>query len=282
MNSLQKNNLDNNPLTQMLNGNSGNPFMGLLASLLTGNNGGSNGGGNNMLDGLLSSLGGNDNNILGSLMNGLGGQSGNMLGSLLDGLGGQGGQGGQGNNVLDNLMSGLNGQGNDIIGNLMNNSSSGNMNTGNGNSRNGNSKNDNSSNRNPVPKVVKNNKNNLEKVNNISDLEEYEQVEPISNIFSGSGSIDLSEISNMLSGIDFSNLDFGNANINEMINSMSNNNSFESNDVEFKHTNPKERTHNILGNLEQDDVGQLVYILAHLVDDRKLDVLNKIVEENSK
>ena len=38
----------------MLNGNSANPLMGLLSSFLAGNNGG----GNNMLEGLLSGLGG--------------------------------------------------------------------------------------------------------------------------------------------------------------------------------------------------------------------------------
>ena len=105
------------------------------------------------------------------------------------------------------------------------------------------------------------------------------------------GGIDLSQISNMLAGIDFNkldlnnldlnNLDLNNSDLSELINSISNNNSFESNDVEFKHTDPKERTHSILKNLEDEDMGQLIYILAHLVDDKKLEILNKIVEENS-
>ncbi|MCJ7689063.1 MAG: hypothetical protein MUO60_07075, partial [Clostridiaceae bacterium] len=105
---------------------------------------------------------------------------------------------------------------------------------------------------------------------------EDQQDNPISNIFSGMGDIDLSQISNMLSG-----LDLNNSNISDMVNSISNDNSFVSSDVEFKHTNPKERTHNILGNLENEDAGQLIYILAHLVDDSKLEMLNRIVEENS-
>ena len=116
----------------------------------------------------------------------------------------------------------------------------------------------------------------------------------LSNIFSGMGGIDLSQISNMLAGIDLNKLDLNNLDLNnldlnnldnnpfsEMINSISNNNSVESNDVEFKHTDPKERTHSIVKNLEDEDMGQLIYILAHLVDDRKLEILNKIVEENS-
>ena len=37
----------------------------------------------------------------------------------------------------------------------------------------------------------------------------------------------------------------------------------------------------LLKNLEDEDMGQLIYILAHLVDDKKLEMLNKIVEENS-
>ena len=112
-------------------------------------------------------------------------------------------------------------------------------------------------------------------------LSEDEQDNPLSNIFSGMGNIDLSQISNMLSGIDLNNLDLNNSNLSDMINSISNNNSFESNDVQFKHTNPKERTHSILKNLEDEDMGQLIYILAHLVDERKLEILNRIVEENS-
>ena len=39
------------------------------------------------------------------------------------------------------------------------------------------------------------------------------------------GSIDLSQISNMLSGIDLNNLDLNNTNLSDMINSISNNNS---------------------------------------------------------
>jgi hypothetical protein len=90
------------------------------------------------------------------------------------------------------------------------------------------------------------------------------------------GNIDLSQISNMLSGIDLNN-----SNLSEMINSLSNNNSFESNDVQYKHTDLKERTHSILKNLEEEDMGQLIYILAHLVDERKLEALNRIIEESS-
>ena len=191
-----------------------------------------------------------------------------------------GGTGGQDNNMLGNLMSSLNSQqGNDIIGNLMKNGNSGNVSSGNVGSGNGSS-----SNKNQISKVVKNNKDNFDQNNDLSDSveDDDEQVNPFSNLFSGTGSIDLSQISNMLSGIDFNNLDLNNTNINEIMNTISNSNSFESNDVEFKHTNPKERTHNILENLEHEDAGQLIYILAHLVDDKKLEMLNKIVEENSK
>ena len=49
---------------------------------------------------------------------------------------------------------------------------------------------------------------------------------PLSNIFSGMGNIDFSQISNMLSGIDLNNLDLNNldlnnSNLSEMINSLS-------------------------------------------------------------
>ena len=110
----------------------------------------------------------------------------------------------------------------------------------------------------------------------------------MANIFSGFANIDLSQISDMLAGIDLNN-----SNFSDMINSLSNNNTFvngasfevddsiENNDVEFKHTDPKVRTHSILKNLDDADIGQLIYILAHLVDDKKLEVLNKIVEESS-
>jgi hypothetical protein len=36
-----------------------------------------------------------------------------------------------------------------------------------------------------------------------------------------------------------------------------------------------------LKNLDDEDTGQLIYILAHLVDEKKLEMINKIVEENS-
>ena len=49
-----------------------------------------------------------------------------------------------------------------------------------------------------------------------------DQDNSLSNIFSGMGGIDLSQISNMLAGIDLNN-----ANINDMINSLSNNNSYK-------------------------------------------------------
>jgi len=107
-----------------------------------------------------------------------------------------------------------------------------------------------------------------------------------SNIFAGMGSIDLSQISNMLSGIDLNNLDLNNSDLSDMMNSISNNNSFvnddsiENNDVEFKHTG-KESSHSVLEDLEDEEKGQLIYILAHLVDEQKLEMLNRIVEENS-
>lgn len=106
------------------------------------------------------------------------------------------------------------------------------------------------------------------------------------------GSIDLSQISNMLAGIDLNNLDLNNSDLTDMMNSISNNdsfinngsfvddNSFENNDVEFKHTSSKESTHSVLEDLEDEDKGQLIYILAHLVDEQKLGRLNRIVEEN--
>jgi len=77
------------------------------------------------------------------------------------------------------------------------------------------------------------------------------------------------------------------ANLTDMMNSISNKNSFEddnfiqNNDVEFKHTSPKEGTHNVLEGLEDEDKGQLIYILARLVDDKKLETLNRIVEGNA-
>ena len=109
---------------------------------------------------------------------------------------------------------------------------------------------------------------------------ENEQDKVFSNIFSGMGNIDLSQISNMLSGIDLNNLDLNSSNFSDIINSMSNNNSIENNDVEFKHTSLIESTHNVLEDLEDEDKRQLIYILAQLVDGKKLETLNRIVEEN--
>ncbi len=217
-------NYNNNPLTQMLNGNSDNPMMALLSSFLSGNNGG----GNNMIEGLLSGLGG-----------------------------------GTGNNILGNLLGNLN------LGN-----SSSNYNVK-------------SNSKTPVSDVKTNktkSKLNDDTINSNIEGEDNS----LGDIVSGMGNIDLSQISNMLAGIDLNNVNFS-----EMINSLTNSNSFvnndseivddyiENNDVEFKHTDPKKRTHNIVKNLEEEELGQLIYILAHLVDDRKLEMLNKIVGENS-
>ena len=238
--------------------------------------------------------GGQGGNILGNLMGSLGGgQGGNdLLGNLMGSLGG--GQGG--NDILGNLMSSLGGGngGNDILGNLM-----GNL-TGQGNNGNS-SNNSNKSNAKSTSNVkkttgasagastgasaVKDNKTNFNGKNEVLKSKEEVQDNSLANIFSGIGGIDLSQISNMLAGIDLND-----ANINDMINSLSNGNSLndnmifdnnDSNDVEFKHTDTKARTHNLLKNLEDEEMGQLIYILAHLVDDRKLEVLNKIVDENS-
>ena len=153
-----------------------------------------------------------------------------------------------------------------------------------------------------TPNVAKNNKTNSSnnKVNINNDIEnndtenndivssnKNDQDNVFTNIFSGMGNIDLSEISNMLSGIDLNNLDLNSSDFNDMMSSISNNDSFvnddsfENNDVEFKHTSPKESTHSILEGLEDEDKGQLIYILAHLVDEQKLGMLNRIVEENS-
>jgi len=251
-NGNANNNPNNNPLVQMLNGNSANPLMGLLSSFLGVNSGGSN----NMLEGLLSSLGGKDNNILGNLMGSLGGQDNDILGNLMGSLGGQD------NNILANLMSSLGGQGSNMPENLTNGASS-------------------------ASNVKKNSNKKVNVNNDIVSSKEDEQDNTLSNIFSGMGNIDLSEISNMLSGIDLSNLDLNNSNLSDMMDSISNDNSFEdnnpiqNNDVEFKHTSPKENTHNILEALEDEEKGQLIYILAHLVDEKKLETLNRIVEGNS-
>ncbi|MPQ33367.1 hypothetical protein E4V42_18245 [Clostridium estertheticum] len=209
--------------------------------------------------------------MLGNLLEGLGGQDGNLLGNLLGSLGGQ-------DNILGNLMDSLGGQSNNMNGNSNNGSNSGNVKS--------------------TPNVAKNNKNNSSNNNNVNINNDTENNDIVSsdknnqdnvftNIFSGMGNIDLSEISNMLSGIDLNNLDLNSSNFNDMVNPISNNDSFvnddsfENNDVEFKHTSPMESTHSILDDLEDEDKGQLIYILAHLVDEQKLGMLNRIVEENS-